>query len=550
MNPLSWVKHKLDVRSAERECETLRRARIDDTARAQKEFSRAMEISPMLVERMEELAKGNTRQSGGIPAPKYSCTPYVPPFKNVVCSDLETKIVMASDRLVGGGANIYASGEGGLFTGMGFPGFPYLTELMQIDEYRSMAGRTAAEMCRKWAELKTKDGGKSRDKEIAAINAELTHLDVRTKFRRSAEKNYAFGRCQLFLDFGQTEGMELGLPILLNPYSIKRNSLRDLKIVEPITTYPAAYNSSWPLKSDYYVPSRWWVYGQEVHDTRMLTFVSHELPDLLKPIYNFSGMSMSQLAEPYVNYWLNTRDSVGRLLRNFSTSVLSTNMEGVLQGQNYENFLRRAQLYNALRDNQGLMLLDMNTEKFEKHETSLAGLDKLQAQAQEHMAAVAKTPLVILLGITPSGLNTSDEQGLRIYYDYIADQQEVLFRANLDKLIKVISLSLYGEIFDDITFTFPTLMSMTEKERALIHKSDAEEAQVLVTIGAVTNEEVRAKVSADPDSGWNNLNVNQPEGKLLNPANAQGKGATGKLGATENAENAQAEGAEFGGGNT
>ena len=33
----------------------------------------------------------------------------------------------------------------------------------------------------------------------------------------------------------------------------------------------------------------------------------------------------------------------------------------------------------------------------------------------------------------------------------------------------------------------------------------------------------------------------------LNPANAQGKGATGKLGATENAENAQAEGAEFGG---
>ena len=549
MSPLSWAKHKYDIWQAERECDQLRKLRVADTAQAQEKFKKAIEISPLLVERMQELAHDRTRNTGILPQPKYSCTPYVPPFKNVVCSDLTAKQVMAKDVGLHGGANVY-DGAAGLFTGMGFPGFPYLTELTEIAEYRDMSQRVAAEMCRKWIEFRVEGGSKKRDDQITVIKQELKRLHARSLFLQAATKDGWFGRFQIFMDMGQTEGEELTYPLLLNKFSIKRDSLRALKGIEPITTFPAAYNSSWPLRSDYYVPSAWWVYGQEVNTMRMLTFVSRELPDLLKPVFNFSGMSLSQLAEPYVNYWLNTRDSVGRLLRNFSTSVLATNMEGVLQGDNYENFLRRAQLYNALRDNQGLMLLDMNTEKFEKHETSLAGLDKLQAQAQEHMAAVAKTPLVILLGITPSGLNPSDEQGLRIFYDYVADQQELLFRANLEKLIQVIQLSKFGEIYEDITFDFLPLMSMTEKERALIHKSDAEEAQVLVTIGAVSNEEVRAKIAADPDSGWNNLDVDQPEGKLLDPANAQGKGATGKLGATENAENAQAEGAEFGGGNT
>jgi hypothetical protein len=47
--------------------------------------------------------------------------------------------------------------------------------------------------------------------------------------------------------------------------------------------------------------------------------------------------------------------------------------------------------------------IDKDTEDFANVEKSLAGLDKLQAQAQEHMAAVCGIPLVILLGVTPTG---------------------------------------------------------------------------------------------------------------------------------------------------
>ena len=556
MGLLSRFSHWRRVRQAEKECDALRAVRAADNVEAEKKFRKAMEISPLLVERMQEGANEKVGKPLEMPRPEFKITPYVPPRKNLVGGpngDLVVASVLAKDAFFGGPAG--AAGFGNilnyptLLTGLGFPGFPYLTELTEVTEYRDMSCRVAAEMCRKWIEFRTESGTKKRDDQIAIIKAELKRLKAREYFLEAAEKDGFFGRCQIYMDFGQPD-TELQYPILMNQFSVRKDSLRALKVIEPITTYPAAYNSSWPLKQDYYVPSAWWVYGQEVHATRMLTFVSRPLPDLLKPVFNFSGMSLSQLAQPYVDYWLSTRNSVGMLLRNFSTSVLATNMQGVLQGDNFDNFIRRAQLYNALRDNQGLMLLDKETEQFEKHETSLAGLDKLQAQAQEHMAAVAKTPLVILLGITPTGLNASDEQGLHIFYDYVNDQQERLFRANLTTLIKVVQLSKFGEIYEDITFDFVSLMSMTEKERALIHKSDAEEAQIYITTGVVSNEEVRAKIAADPDSGWTNLDVDNPldNTDITPPTPAAGAKPGGGAPGEMKAENAQEENAAFIGG--
>ena len=548
---IKWLKHHWAVRKAVKECDALRTARTEDNVRAQKEFRKKLEIATPLIERLQMDKAAHDGTKFELPVPDYRCTPYVPPegVRNLIGrkgeTDLTVRNVIAQDAVFGGAVFSASGGNAFMFQGMGFPGFPYLTELTMITEYRDMSERVAAEMCRKWIEFRT-TGDDKHAKEIGVIEAELKRLDARHLFCLAATLDGFFGRCQIFMDLGDTEGPELQTPLMLNKYKIRPDSLRALKLIEPITTYPAVYNSSWPLKSDYYVPRSWWVYGQEVHSDRLLTFVSRPLPDLLKPVFNFSGMSLSQLAEPYVNYWLSTRDSVGKLLRNFSTSVLKTNMEGVLQGDNYNNFMKRAALFNLLRDNQGLMLLDNDTESFEKHETSLAGLSQLQAQAQEHMAAVAKTPLVILLGITPTGLQGSDEQGLRIFYDYVADQQERLFRHNLDRLIKVIMLSKFGEVYDDITFDFVSLMSMTEKERALIHRSDAEEVQSLIQMGVVSPPEARAKIAADPDSGWTNLDVDKPNGKLLKPQ-AVGAKPGGAMGGVEKAENAQEAGAEMGG---
>lgn len=476
----------------------------------QRRKKNAMRISQTFMAYLEELASSPLTGVGKptkFPIQLYEPPKGVAPARHVLAMDAELSVVYSGTNLAS------------FFSGFpGFPGFPYLSELTQMTEYRDMSERVAAEMTRKWIKFKSK-GDDDKVEAIAIIEAAMKRHDIRGLFREAATKDGWFGRMNLFINLGDTEGDELAKPLMINPYKIKRGSLKGFKLVEPITTYPAAYNASLPLEADYYVPSAWFVYGQRVHATRLLEFCSRPLPDLLKPVYNFSGISLSQLAQPYVDYWLSTRNSVGNLLRNFSTSVLATDMSSVLQGGDGSPVFNRAKVFTALRDNQGIFLIDKEQEDFKKVETSLAGLDKLQAQAQEHMAAVAKTPLVILLGITPAGLNNSQDSEIRIFYDYVADQQEILFRPNLDIVIKVIMLSELGYIDEDIEYDFEPLYAMTEKELALIRKSDGEAGVAYITAGVIDAEEERTRVANDPQSGYSNLDLN----KVITPPMQQGQ---------------------------
>ncbi|QCP54421.1 DUF1073 domain-containing protein [Trinickia violacea] len=98
---------------------------------------------------------------------------------------------------------------------------------------------------------------------------------------------------------------------------------------------------------------------------------------------------------------------------------------------------RRAVLFNQARDNRNLMMIDRDSEGFANVSAPLGSLDCLQAQSQEHMAAVTGIPLIVLLGITPSGLNATSEGELRTFYAWIEAQQEALFTTQLTRLLHV-----------------------------------------------------------------------------------------------------------------
>ena len=127
---------------------------------------------------------------------------------------------------------------------------------------------------------------------------------------------------------------------------------------------PTGYNALDPTAPDFYRPNRWWMLGTEVHASRLMTIITRNVPDMLKPAFNFSGISMSQLAQPYVENWLRTRQSVSDLINNFSITALATGMDQVLQGGDDDTIdaanevLKRAELFTLMRSNKGLMLLD------------------------------------------------------------------------------------------------------------------------------------------------------------------------------------------------
>lgn len=412
----------------------------------------------------------------------------------------ETKMAMDSDM-----SDIYRYANQSAGCNESFPGYPILAQMTQQAEYRMLSEKTAMAMVRKWVKLRSK-GDDDKTKKLAEIEDEMKRLKVRELFGEAAKLDGFFGRAQIFIDLGEQTGPALENPMFMDK-AVLSNKLRKFKVIEAMYTYPNDYSASNPMADDYYAPRTWFVMGQKVHSTRLLTFVGRPLPDMLKPAYNFGGLSMSQLARPTVENWKKTQTSVCKLISNFSTSGIKTDMADVLAGGDGEGLLGRAQLYTEMRDNQDLMLLDFDHEDFFQYNVPLTTIDKLQAQAQEQMASVSSMPLSILLGVTPTGLNASTDGEIRIFYDHVADMQRALFGDNLTKVIELIQLSKYGEVDPDILYDFVPLWEQSDTERAANRKSDAECAAIYMEIGAIRPEEVRKKLSTDEDSGYNGLDM-------------------------------------------
>lgn len=446
--------------------------------------------------------------------PPVKIEPYFPP-KGVI-PNTEKKTVLAMDNTDYSYVNsVYGSQM------QNFKGYPYLSILMQRPEFRKITETIAREMTRQWVTVIC-SGDEDKNDKIQAIENELKRFKVQDTFRKAAELDGFFGRGQIYIDLtmpnskihASEDTTELETPIFFDKAKITKGSLQGFVLIEPIWTYPSDFNSTDPFKPTFYKPSFWYVMGKKIHSSRLLNFVSREMPDLLKPSYNFSGLSLSQMAEPYIDNFIRTRNSVGDLIHSFSLTGIKTDLATMLQEDTPDgtasgaDLLNRIELYNRFRDNRGCFVLDKDTEEFFQINTPLSTLDSLQAQAQEQIASVSSIPLVFLLGITPQGLNASSEGEILVFETTIAAMQELLFKDNLQTVIKLIQLNLWGEIDEDITFKFNPLREMTEKELIEIEKMRADIDAVYIDKGILAPEDVLRRLAGSKDSQYHGLEIN------------------------------------------
>lgn len=417
-----------------------------------------------------------------------------------------TTPAVAMDSLCGPTYQFLNSAAGGLYAAniQPFPGYQNLAALSTRPEYRAFASTISTELTREWIEITSKDrkDAKKLADKIKELEEACEYFDLRGVFRRSSEQETFFGRGQISINI---KGADIAVPLILDPRTIPQGSLRDFTTIEAMWTSPSTYNAIDPTAPDFYKPSSWWVLGREMHASRLLTIITRPLPDMLKPAYNFSGMSLSQLAQPYVENWLRTRQAVSDLVDKFSRTFLKTDMAQVLNGGDGGDLFDRLDIYVNTFSNLGMGVMDKEAEDIVQVNTPLSGLHELQAQAQEHMCSVSRIPAMVLTGISPSGLNASSDGEVRAFYDWIGAMQEAYYYQPIDTCLKVIQLHLWGEIDDSITFKFKSLWQTSAKEESEIRLNRANEAQVYITNSVIDPAEARQQLADDPDSGWDNI---------------------------------------------
>jgi hypothetical protein len=186
---------------------------------------------------------------------------------------------------------------------VGFPGYPYLAMLSTRAEYRAFAQSLATQITREWIVLNsTETAGDDTRQKCTELEQMITDLKLKEIVAKLVEHDSFYGRAQILHNI---VGHDLTKPLILSEKTIKKqdfNEGTDIKkyysvtAVEAMWTTPNAYNAIDPSKPDFYKPSSWWMLGQQVHSTRLQTVITREVMDMLKPAFNFGGMSMSQLA--------------------------------------------------------------------------------------------------------------------------------------------------------------------------------------------------------------------------------------------------------------
>lgn len=399
----------------------------------------------------------------------------------------------------------------GVFPGgaSSFMGYGALQNIAQNGLVRACIDTVADDMTRNWIEFTATDNERDTDDErLLAIEEEFERLHIRETIAKAATKTGFYGGCLLYIE---TDAIN---PRLADPLVPGRGSaeaghtgwLKGVRLIDPVNIFPGTYDTSHPLAPTYYRPTFWWILSEKVHSSRLIRIVENEPPLLMLPAYNFFGIPRAQILWDYIAHFQKNRDVANRLFDKFSLLVFKSGYVGdIFDASSLEQFDRRMMMLAKYRNNESVIAIDNDTEDIVKVETPLSGITDLPRQSLEFVAALNRTPVVKLLGVSPNGFNATGESDIRNYYDHIKSQQEKVLRPAIQAILDCVQLSLFGDIDRSIKFEFCALSEEDENKVATTQQIKIGNICQLLDRDVISPEEARQYLINDPDSGLNDL---------------------------------------------
>lgn len=311
----------------------------------------------------------------------------------------------------------------------------------------------------------------------------LKELDFNYKLAELIKKSLTYGGSFLFFSYNGIQDLEK--PLILRSET-STNTLRSLNIIEAWQVAPSDVNLNNPTEEDYMRPSKWYISGAGVIDnSRLYPLVFFDTPNLIKPMFNFLGISLAQFMRDKVKSADSMRQSLADIFLRFRTNIIRTPS---IISMDKETLKKRVELLNMGVNNFSTLLL-ADTENFEQSITPTAGLDKIFAQALETIATSARIPINKLFGQTPTGLNNSGIYDIANFYDTIKGYQESTIKPLIDKVLNMLLNEKYAEHNVRAFFKFNPLEKLNDLELSQVKNTEADFYTKLINAGIITQEE-------------------------------------------------------------
>ena len=262
-----------------------------------------------------------------------------------------------------------------------------------------------------------------------------------------------------------------------------------------------------PASKHFYEPTWWRINGKRIHRTHLcISRNGDDLPDILKPTYMYGGIPTPQKIAERVFAAERTANEAPMLA--MTKRLISLKTDITQAAANAANFNEKMTFWTALMNNFGVKIIGEN-EELDQKDTSLTDLDEVIMTQYHLVAAASDVPATKLLGTSPKGFGASGEYEESSYHEFLESIQEhdltPLVNRHHALLIKSEVVPKFGISFFETSAEWHPTDTPTAKETAEINKIEADRDLALVQAGAIDGTDVRNRIIADHDSGYNGI---------------------------------------------
>lgn len=234
-----------------------------------------------------------------------------------------------------------------------------------------------------------------------------------------------------------------------------------------------------------------------VHHSRIVRFIGRELPYIEKLANMYWGESEVEPVFTDIRLYDNVMANMGNLTFRANTDTLFIkNLEQLFSigsTEQQKRFWNMMQAQSVAQSNFGYRLMDQeNTTQNTQY--TFTGWNFVIEAVQTNLAAATHIPITKLFGRSPAGMNATGDSDLQNYYDFIDGQRESKLRPILERLLPVMCMSVWGEIPEDIDFTFPPLWTPTAMELAQIAGAKVQAITQAFSTGMLTLGQAQKEV--------------------------------------------------------
>lgn len=317
---------------------------------------------------------------------------------------------------------------------------------------------------------------------------------------------YGLGGIFVGVDDGKKLTDPLEFPIA--PDSLKFLEVLDKKSIMPVAFYdgtePEAINDKNKIglpKTYQLVPES--SYGFQTksfvfHESRMIKFGGARTSNRLKAQNGYADLSILQDKFDILRDIGTAEHAIHKLLQSASMTVYKVNGLHDQISQDKDRIMDLMRIVDFSKSTGRAIILDAGGGDLAPEEYDQVGAQNLDGAVEvlevfyKRLATACRTPLTVLFGVSPAGLNATGESDSRHWFNQIESFQKDILASRLVKLMTII-LQSEGMIKDGqkVVVDFPSLWEMDEVDKANIMKTKAETAKILVDSGILSAEEVK-----------------------------------------------------------